>query len=61
MKEIAREVEKRTGSYPQITTDAKYLEEEKKVLLSKGLSEEVIDKAQKFAVKEAYRETEKAT
>lgn len=61
LKEIAREVEKRTGSYPQITTDAKYLEEEKKVLLSKGLSEEVIDKAQKFAVKEAYRETEKAT
>ena len=61
LKEIAWEVEKRTGSYPQITTDAKYLEEEKKVLLSKGLSEEVIDKAQKFAVKEAYRETEKAT
>ena len=61
LKEIAREVEKRTGSFPQITTDAKYLEEEKKVLLSKGLSEEVIDKAQKFAVKEAYRETEKAT
>ena len=61
LKEIAREVEKRTGSYPQITTDEKYLEEEKKVLLSKGLSEEVIDKAQKFAVKEAYRETEKAT
>lgn len=61
LKEIAREVEKRTGSYPQITTDEKYLEEEKKILLSKGLSEEVIDKAQKFAVKEAYRETEKAT
>ena len=61
LKEIARDVEKRTGSFPQITTDAKYLEEEKKVLLSKGLSEEVIDKAQKFAVKEAYRETEKAT
>ena len=61
LKEIAREVEKRTGSFPQITTDAKYLEEEKKILLSKGLSEEVIDKAQKFAVKEAYRETEKAT
>ena len=61
LKEIAREVEKRTGSFPQITTDEKYLEEEKKVLLSKGLSEEVIDKAQKFAVKEAYRETEKAT
>ena len=61
LKEIAREVEKRTGSFPQITTDEKYLEEEKKILLSKGLSEEVIDKAQKFAVKEAYRETEKAT
>ena len=61
LKEIARDVEKRTGSFPQITTDAKYLEEEKKVLLSKGLSEEIIDKAQKFAVKEAYRETEKAT
>ena len=61
LKEIAREVEKRTGSFPQITTDAKYLEEEKKILLTKGLSEEVIDKAQKFAVKEAYRETEKAT
>ena len=61
MKEIAYEIEKRTGSFPQITTDEKYLEEEKKVLLSKGLSEEIIDKAQKFAVKEAYRETEKAT
>ena len=61
LKEIAYEIEKRTGSFPQITTDAKYLEEEKKVLLSKGLSEEIIDKAQKFAVKEAYRETEKAT
>lgn len=61
LKEIARDVEKRTGSFPQITTDAKYLEEEKKILLSKGLSEEIIDKAQKFAVKEAYRETEKAT
>ena len=61
LKEIARDVEKRTGSFPQITTDAKYLEEEKKVLLIKGLSEEIIDKAQKFAVKEAYRETEKAT
>ena len=61
LKEIAREVEKRTGSFPQITTDEKYLEEEKKILLSKGLSEEIIDKAQKFAVKEAYRETEKAT
>lgn len=61
LKEIARDVEKRTGSFPQITTDAKYLEEEKKLLLTKGLSEEVIDKAQKFAVKEAYRETEKAT
>ena len=61
LKEIAREVEKRTGSYPQITTDEKYLEEEKKILLSKGLSEEIIEKAQKFAVKEAYRETEKAT
>ena len=61
LKEIAREVEKRTGSFPQITTDEKYLEEEKKILLSKGLSEEIIEKAQKFAVKEAYRETEKAT
>lgn len=61
LKEIARDVEKRTGSFPQITTDAKYLEEEKKILLTKGLSEEIIDKAQKFAVKEAYRETEKAT
>ena len=61
LKEIAYEIEKRTGSFPQITTDEKYLEEEKKVLLSKGLSEEIIDKAQKFAVKEAYRETEKAT
>ena len=61
LKEIAYEIEKRTGSFPQITTDAKYLEEEKKLLLTKGLSEEVIDKAQKFAVKEAYRETEKAT
>ena len=61
LKEIAYEIEKRTGSFPQITTDAKYLEEEKKILLTKGLSEEIIDKAQKFAVKEAYRETEKAT
>ena len=61
LKEIARDVEKRTGSFPQITTDEKYLEEEKKILLSKGLSEEIIEKAQKFAVKEAYRETEKAT
>ena len=61
LKEIAYEIEKRTGSFPQITTDAKYLEEEKKILLTKGLSEKIIDKAQKFAVKEAYRETEKAT
>ncbi len=61
LKEIASEIEKKTGSYPQITTDSNYLEEEKKILLGKGFSEEIITKAQNFAVKEAYRETEKAT
>ena len=61
LKEIASEIEKKTGHYPQITTDKDYLNEEKNILLSKGFSEEVISKAQNFAVKEAYRETEKAT
>lgn len=61
LKEIAHEIEKNTGSYPQITTDQKYLDEEKKILKEKGFSDEIIEKAQAFAVKEAYRETEKST
>ena len=61
LKDMARDIEEKTSFYPQITTDNNYLKAEKDLLLQKGLSSEIIDKAQEFAVKEAYRETEKAT
>ena len=61
LKDIARDIEAKTGAYPRITTDENYLNAEREILVKDGFDEEGVKKAQAFAVKEAYRETEKAT
>lgn len=61
LKQISNHIETIDGYSPKIETEKKYLEAEKAILLEKGIPSKIIDNAQKFAVKEAYRETEKAT
>lgn len=61
LKDIAKDIEQTNGVYPRITTDQKYLGLEKSALMERGLSASIITAAQIFAIKEAYRETNKAT
>ena len=61
LKEVESHIESIDSVYPRIETDDRYLQQEKAILLEKGIPEDIINQAQKFAVKEAYRETEKAT
>lgn len=61
LKDIAKHIEQIDGVYPRITTNQKYLDLEKAALIERGLSESIITAAQTFAIKEAYRETNKAT
>ncbi|MGP1587509.1 MAG: anaerobic ribonucleoside triphosphate reductase [Treponemataceae bacterium] len=61
LKDMQSGIQKEKGCFPQITTDQKYLDAEKDFLLEKGFDPELIRKCQQFAIKEAYRETEKAT
>ena len=62
LKEIDRFIEwENNGIRRQLATDKRFLELEKKALMEVGFEENTIEDAQKFAVKEAERETERAT
>ena len=61
LKETDRFIEWENGVKRQIATDKRFLALEKKALVEAGFEERTIEDAQKFAVKEALRETERAT
>ena len=61
LKELDRFIEWENGVKRQLATDNRFLALEKKALMEAGFEEKTIIDAQKFAVKEAERETERAT
>ena len=61
LKEMDRFIEWENGVKRQLKTDSKFLALEKKALMEAGFEESTIEDAQKFAVREAERETERAT
>ena len=61
LKELDRFIEWENGVNRQLATDSRFLELEKKSLMEAGFEAKTIEDAQKFAVREAERETERAT
>lgn len=61
LKTIAKNIEDSTGWERQLSTNEKYILQERQKLLEYGFNEDTLKKAQALAIKEAYRETDKAT
>ncbi len=61
LKAASYEITERTGKMPQLDTDTEYMAEELKVLTEMLGDEKLAEKAQKFSVKKAEQETDKAT
>jgi len=61
VKAIVRGIEEERGLCPRVEMDEAYLAAEKEALAERGFGEDTVGRMQRFAAKEALRETEKAT
>jgi len=61
IKSIARQTEKERGLFPRVDGDLEYEIHERLTFRDHGLGDDLIERAQLFAAKEALAETEKAT
>lgn len=61
LKMIAEGLEAATGAMRRLDTEQAYLDAECAALVQLGFAKETVGKAQQFAIREAVRETEKAT
>lgn len=61
IKAIDEKIESETLFKRCLAVDNRFLQAEKNAFTRRGFSEKIIENAQKFAIKEAYRETNRAT